>query len=141
MAEIGALVAQAHEEAIQEYKASFKDTNDYLDLIRDATEEYKESIKKVNPDFDADYYDILILEPGEPQTPAPKDPASFDQLDPIWTPGTTAGPSTDQDTSPIEKPVEPPAEQDDVPVEKPAEPPVDKDATPTTSQHTDPQAT
>ena len=61
---IGELVAQAHEEAVQEYKANFKDMDDYLDLMRDATEEYKDSLKRVNPDFNADYYDMLFL--GEP---------------------------------------------------------------------------
>ena len=45
---IGALVAQVREEAVQEYKANFKDTNDYLDLMRDATAEYKESLKQVD---------------------------------------------------------------------------------------------
>ena len=29
----GASLAKAHEEAIQEYKANFKETDDYLDLI------------------------------------------------------------------------------------------------------------
>ena len=64
MVRIGAIVAQAREEAVQEYKANFKDTDDYLDLMRDATMEYKESLKWVDPSFDADYYDRLIL--GEP---------------------------------------------------------------------------
>ena len=40
MARIGALMAQAHEQAVQEYKVNFKDTYDYLDLMRDATMEY-----------------------------------------------------------------------------------------------------
>ena len=34
--------------------------------MRDATEEYKEQLKKVNPDFDAEYYDKLILKADEP---------------------------------------------------------------------------
>ena len=66
VASIEALLAQAHEEAVQEYKANFKETNDYLDLIRDATEEYKAQLKKVNPDFDTEHYDRLILEAYEP---------------------------------------------------------------------------
>ena len=61
--------------------------------MRDATKEYKASLKKVNLDFDVEYYDKLILRANEPQTPAPKDPVGFDQLNPIGTPGTTAGPS------------------------------------------------
>ena len=72
---------------------NFKDTNDYLDLMRDATMEYKESLKQVDPSFDADYYDRLII--GEPQTPALEDPIGFDQLDPIGTPGTTGSPSAE----------------------------------------------
>ena len=76
VAGIGALVAQACEEAVQEYKANFKDTDDYLDLMRGTITEYKESLKQVDSTFDADYYDRLIL--GEPQTPAPEDPVGFD---------------------------------------------------------------
>ena len=57
-------VAKAHEESIQEYKANFKDTDDYLELMRDAVAEYKEAVKKFDPNFDNDYYDRLIL--GEP---------------------------------------------------------------------------
>ena len=57
-------MTKAHEEAVQEYKANFKDTNDYLELMRDAVAEYKEDVKKVDPNFDVDYYDMLIL--GEP---------------------------------------------------------------------------
>ena len=82
---IGPLVAQAYEEAVQEYKANFKDTDDYLDLMGDATAEYKESLKQVNLNFNANYYDRLIL--GKPQTLAHKDPVGFDQLNPISTPG------------------------------------------------------
>ena len=37
---IGATLAKAREEAVQEYKANFKETDDYLDLMWDATEEY-----------------------------------------------------------------------------------------------------
>ena len=71
---IEALIAQAREEAVQEYKANFKDTDDYLDLMRDATKGYKASPKKVNLNFDAEYYDRLILEVDEPQTLASEDP-------------------------------------------------------------------
>ena len=39
--------------------------------MRDAVNEYKASIKKVDPTFDGDYYDRLIS--GEPATPAPED--------------------------------------------------------------------
>ena len=44
---------------------------DYLYLIRDAMNEYKASIKKVDPTFDGDYYDRPIS--GELATPAPED--------------------------------------------------------------------
>ena len=47
------------------------DTVDYLYLMRDAVNEYKASIKKVDPTFDCDYYDRLIF--GQPTTPAPED--------------------------------------------------------------------
>ena len=57
-------VAMAREEAIQEYKDKFKDTNNYFKLMRDAVGEYKMAVKKVDPNFDIDYYDNLIL--GEP---------------------------------------------------------------------------
>ena len=67
-AEVAAKVARAHADAVQKYKNSFKDTVDYLYLMRDAVNEYKESIKKVDPTFDGDYYDRLIS--GEPLTPA-----------------------------------------------------------------------
>ena len=66
---IGAQVAKAGKETVQAYKANFKDTYDYLELMRDAIAEYKEAMKRVDPSFDGDYYDRLIL--GEPQTPAP----------------------------------------------------------------------
>ena len=93
VASIGALVAKSHEEDLREYKANFKEMDDYLHLIRDATEKYKTSLKRVNPDFDAEYYDRLILEVEKPQTPAPEDLVGFDQLNPIGTLGTAAGPS------------------------------------------------
>ena len=138
MAGIGALVAQAHEEVVQGYKANFNDTDNYLDLIRDTTEEYKESLKKVNPDFDADYYDKLILEAGEPQTPAPKDPVRFNQLNLTGTPGITAGPSTDKGAAPAEKPTEPSANQDAALADQLAGLFADQDATHETSQPTNP---
>ena len=65
--------------------ANFKETNDYLDLINDATEEFKALLRRVNPDFDAEHYDKLILELEEPQTLAHEDLVGFDQLDPIGT--------------------------------------------------------
>ena len=49
-------------------------------------------MKKVDLNFDSDYYDCLIL--GEPQTPALEDPTGFEQLDSIGTPKTTAEPNT-----------------------------------------------
>ena len=61
VAGIRALVAQAYEESVKEYKVNFKDTDDYLDLMRDATMEYKESLKRVDRSFDTNYYDRLIL--------------------------------------------------------------------------------
>ena len=39
VAGIGEQVARAREEAVQEYKNNFKDTNDYLDLMKDAMDE------------------------------------------------------------------------------------------------------
>ena len=72
----GASLAQAHKKAIYEY--NFKETNDYLDLLNDATEEYKASLRKVNPNFDSEHYDRLILVLEEPQIPALEDPVGFD---------------------------------------------------------------
>ena len=68
---MAAKVAEARVDAVQEYKNSFKDTVNYLFLMRDAVNEYKESIKKVDPTFDGDYYDRLIF--GELDTLAPED--------------------------------------------------------------------
>ena len=61
LAGMGDKVARAREEAVQEYKDNFKHTDDYLDPMRDAVEEYKMGVKKVNPNFDVGYYDNLIL--------------------------------------------------------------------------------
>ena len=57
-------MAKAREESIWEYKENFKDTDDYLDLMRDVVVEYKEALKQVDLNFDGDCYDMLIL--GEP---------------------------------------------------------------------------
>ena len=97
-AEVAGKVAKAREEAVQEYKDNFKDTNDYLFLMKDALDEYKMAIKKVDPNFDGDYYDNLIF--CEPLTPALEDPVGFEQLDPIGTPGAT----TEQENAPTAKP-------------------------------------
>ena len=67
---MAAKVAKAKVDVVQEYKNSFKDTVDYLFLMRDAVNEYKASIKKVDPTFDGDYYDRLISR--EPASPAPE---------------------------------------------------------------------
>ena len=58
----GASLTKAREEAVQEYIANFKGTGDYLDILNDATEEYKASLNRVDPYFDAEYYDNFILE-------------------------------------------------------------------------------
>ena len=57
-----ASLTKAHEEAIQEYRVDFKETRDYLDILNDAPDEYKASLKRVDLSFDAEYYDNLILE-------------------------------------------------------------------------------
>ena len=101
--------------------------DDYLDLMQDATEEYKAQLKKVNPDFDTEHYDRLILRLEDPQTPAPEDPVGFDQLDQIGTPGNTTSPSitgADAEASnslAASKPVDPPIDQ-------PADPPIEQQA-------------
>ena len=64
-------VTKAEMDVVKAYKDDFKDTVDYLFWMRDAVNEYKESIKKVDPTFDGDYYDHLIS--GEPTTPVPED--------------------------------------------------------------------
>ena len=57
-----ASLAKAREEVVQEYRANFKETSNYLDLMNDAIQKYKASLKRVNPSFDAEYCDNLILE-------------------------------------------------------------------------------
>ena len=57
---------KARKEAVQEYRANFKETNDYLELLNDAAKEYKAWLKNVNPSFDVEYYNRLILELEEP---------------------------------------------------------------------------
>ena len=59
--------------------------------MRDAMAEYKIAVKKVDPNFDGNYIDSLIL--GEPQTHALEDLIGFDHLDPIGTPRVTAEPN------------------------------------------------
>ena len=64
------------------------------------------AIKKVDPNFDDDYYDNLIF--GEPLTPTPEDPIRFEQLDPIGTPRAIA----EQENAPTTEPeIGAPAEQ------------------------------
>ena len=69
-AEMAAKVSKAKADAVHEYKDDFKDTIDYLFLIRDVVNEYKASIKRVDSTFDGDYYDHLIS--GELTTPIPE---------------------------------------------------------------------
>ena len=95
VARIREKVARSREEVVQEYKDNFKDTDDCLDLMRDAVAEYKMAVKKVDPTFDSDYYNNLIF--GKPQTPALEDPVGFEELDPIGTPRA----ASDQDTTPV----------------------------------------
>ena len=75
--------------------ANFKETKNYLDIMNYAFEEYKASLKRVDPNFDAEYYDDLILQQalGELQTPITEDLVGFDHLDPIGTLGNTVDPS------------------------------------------------
>ena len=95
--------------------------------MQDAIEEYKAQLKKVNPDFDVDHYDKIILGLEEPQTPTPEDPIGFDQLDPIGTLGNAAGPST------IEANAEASTSQA---TEQPADKPVNQPADPLAEQPT-----
>ena len=91
-------MAKAREEAIQEYKNNFKDTVDYLYLMRDVVDEYKMAIKKVDPNFNGDHYNNLIF--GEPSTPALEDPVGFKQLDSI----STLGAAAEQEAAPPTEP-------------------------------------
>ena len=65
------MAAKARVDAVQEFKKSFKDTVDYLYLMRYAVNEYKASNKRVVPTFDGEYYDCLIS--GKPATLATED--------------------------------------------------------------------
>ena len=56
-----AALARAREELVQEYRANFKEKIEYLDVLNDASEEYKASLKRVDPNFNVEYYDNLIL--------------------------------------------------------------------------------
>ena len=56
--------------------------------MKDAVVEYKIVMKKVDLNFDGDYYDNLIF--GEPLTPASEDLIGFEQHNPIGTPRATA---------------------------------------------------
>ena len=56
-----AALARARKEAVQEYRANFKETRKYTYVLNDAFEEYKASLKRVDPNFNAEYYDNLIL--------------------------------------------------------------------------------
>ena len=76
--------------------------------MRDAFTEYKEAVNQVDPNFDGDYYDRLILD--EPQTPAPEDSVGFEQLDLIGTPGTIAIPPAEPNVAPAETQAMPPQE-------------------------------
>ena len=127
---MGDKVARAREEAIQEYKDNLKDMDDYLDLMRDAVEEYKMAVKKVDLSFEVDYYDNLIL--GEPQTPAPEDPVRFEKLDPIGTPRADAEQSTVPPAEPlVDNLVQPPpGAKSNQPSSQPAQPTTDQPAAP-----------
>ena len=70
-AKMAAKVAKAKADIVQEYKDGLKDTMDYMFLMRDAVNEYKASIKRVDLTFDGYYYYRLIS--GELATPAPED--------------------------------------------------------------------
>ena len=130
VAGIGAQVTKAREEAIQQYKANFKDTDDYLELMRDAITEYKIVVKKVDPNFDGDYYENLIL--GEPQTLAPEDLVGFEQLDPIRAPGKAAEQNVETQVEPLkDAPVQPLANTStDQPTSRPSKPAANQSAVP-----------
>ena len=54
LAKMGERVTRAREEAVPEYKDQFKDSFDYLDLMRDTVAKHKMAMKKVDPTFDPD---------------------------------------------------------------------------------------
>ena len=135
VAGIGAQVAKARKKAIQEYKANFKDTDNYLELMRDAVAEYKEAVKLVDPNFNGDYYNRLILD--EPQTPAPEDLVGFEQLDLIRTPETAAVPPAEPNVAPTKTQPVPPQETF---VQLPVEPTADQGPTAVPSQPAPPAA-
>ena len=96
-AEVAAKLAKAEMGAVKVYKDGFKDTVDYLFLMRDVVNEYKASIKRVDPTFDGDHYDCLIS--SEPDTPAPED-SDDDRLEEV---------ELGQENAPVEQPPEAPA--------------------------------
>ena len=106
--EMAAKVAKAKVDVVQVYKDDFKDTMDYLFLMRDAVNEYKASIKRVDPTFDGDYYDRLIS--GEPATPAPEDSNK--------APLEVAKP--EQENAPAQMPVQPAEQQPEASASPPA---------------------
>ena len=101
-------VGKAKVDAVQAYKDGFKDTVDYLFLMRDTVNEYKASIKKVDPTFDGDYYDRLIS--GEPAAPAPEDSdeVRLEEAEPDQGNAPTQMPAQSADQQP-EAPTAPPA--------------------------------
>ena len=68
---------KAREEAVQEYKDSFMDSDDYLEILREATDEYKAALKRVDPNFDPEHYDRFLTQ-DEPQTPTHKNLVGFE---------------------------------------------------------------
>ena len=105
-AEMEAQVAKARSDNMQEYKDGFKDTMDYLFLMRDAVNGYKASIKGVDPTFDSNYYNRLIS--GEPTTPAPED--TFKALEEDAEQGVAPPVELEQSDAP-EQPIPTPADQ------------------------------
>ena len=113
---MAAEVARARADAIQEYKNNFKDTMDYLYLMRDAVNEYKESIKKVDPTFDGDYYDRLIS--GEPLTPALED--SVETPEDKAEQDVSSSAEQEQEKAPDQSPTEPTQQPANAPPAPPA---------------------
>ena len=109
--EIEAKVAKAKADAMREYKDDFKDTMDYLFLMKDAVNEYKASIKRVDQTFDGDYYDHLIS--GEPATPAPEDSdeAPLEEAEQEVTQST----EPEQENAPAQTPIQPVEQQAEAP--------------------------